>query len=205
MGKIMKLLCITDIHGNRQKFEAILDHEPQPDVLVIGGDFTDFGPPKEAENLLDLALLHCPNILAVAGNCDSAAIDEMLDNRDVSVHSKGKVIDEIGFFGISAMPIWRGSMYEFTEKQLDGFLSEGYQEVKESSRFIIVSHPPPHGTEVDKSGGLNIGSKSVRQWVEKIQPVLVVCGHIHQGCFILAKYCNHLWDIVSHAPDGLRH
>ena len=178
----MRLLCITDIHGNKQTFEKILHAEPQPDVLIIGGDFTDFGTPREAEDLLDLALLHCPTTLAVAGNCDSAPIDDMLARRGVSLHRRGVEIDDIAFFGLSAMPPWRGDMYEFTEAQLDGFLAEGYGHVWGHTRFVLVSHPPPRNTVVDRNAsGQHVGSTAVRNWIEKVGPALVVCGHIHEA------------------------
>jgi Icc-related predicted phosphoesterase len=178
----MRLLCITDIHGDRRRFERILDKEPEPDVLIIGGDFTNFGTPQEAEGLLDLALLYCPAVLAVAGNCDSSDIDAMLHRRGVSLHANGKESHGAGFFGLSAMPPWRGDMYEFSEKQLDFFLSQGYDKVKSLSRLILVSHPPPYNTKVDRnSGGKHVGSTAVRTWMDKVKPVLVICGHIHEA------------------------
>lgn len=178
----MRLLCIADIHSHRRHFEKILQREPEPEVLIIGGDFTNFGPPQEAEGLLDLALWYCPTVLAVAGNCDSSDIDAMLYRRGVGLHATGKEVNGAGFFGLSAMPPWRGDMYEFPEKQLDFFLSQGYEKVKAFSPLVMVSHPPPHNTKVDRnSSGKNVGSTAVRAWMEKAKPALVVCGHIHEA------------------------
>ncbi len=178
----MRLLCITDIHSKRQKFEQILAHEPEPDLLIVGGDFTNFGPVQEAESLLDLAQAYCPNVFAVAGNCDSAEIDAMLLRRGVSLHTCGRHFNGIGFFGLSAMPPWRGDMYEFPESQLDRFLAQGYEYVQNSARLIMVTHPPPHNTRVDHNdSGKHVGSTSVRAWMEKTQPILIVSGHIHEA------------------------
>lgn len=178
----MRVLCITDIHGFREQFEKILRHEPQPDLLIIGGDFTNFGPVQEAESLLDLALLYCPKVFAVAGNCDSAEIDAMLLRRGVSVHTFGQVFEDIGFFGLSAMPPWRGDMYEFPETQLERFLAQAYERVQHCSRFIMVTHPPPHDTRIDfNNSKKHVGSTSVRAWMEKTKPALLVCGHIHEA------------------------
>ncbi|MDZ7267349.1 MAG: metallophosphoesterase [candidate division KSB1 bacterium] len=178
----MRLLCITDIHSNRQKFEQILLREREPDLLLIGGDFTDFGPAQEAEALLDLALRHCPAVLAVAGNCDSAAIDDMLVRRGVSLHRRGTLVNGVGFFGLSAMPFWRGDMYEFTEQELDGFLAEGHAQVQGAPRCIMLTHPPPRATKADRThAGRHVGSTAVRTWMDRRQPVLLVCGHIHEA------------------------
>ncbi|MDZ7344572.1 MAG: metallophosphoesterase family protein [candidate division KSB1 bacterium] len=178
----MRLLCITDIHGTIHRFEKILAATPRADLLIIGGDFTDFGKPPEVERLLDLAQAHTPQVLAVAGNCDSAEIDQLLIERGVSLHGRGVRIHDIGFFGLSAMPPWRGDMYEFSEEELDRFLAAGYAQVEGSPSYIMVPHCPPRHSGVDRSAsGANVGSTAVRSWVDKVKPILVVCGHIHEA------------------------
>jgi Icc-related predicted phosphoesterase len=44
---------------------------------------------------------------------------------------------------------------------------------------VLVSHSPPKGVLDLSSDGRNLGSKAVKQTVEKKKPGLVVCGHIH--------------------------
>lgn len=178
----MRLLCITDIHSEVDRFEKILASEPPADLLIIGGDFTNFGKPPEVDHLLKLAQAHSPQVLAIAGNCDSAEIDRFLLDRGVSLHQRGVRINDIGFFGLSAMPPWRGDMYEFPEADLDRFLAAGFAQVEGSARYIMVPHCPPHHSEVDRSGsGAHVGSTAVRQWLDKVKPILVVCGHIHEA------------------------
>jgi Icc-related predicted phosphoesterase len=178
----MRLLCITDIHGEVRRFEKILAAEPKADVLIIGGDFTNFGKPPEAAHLLNLAQAHTPQVLAVAGNCDSAEIDQLLFDRGVSLHQGGVQIGDIGFFGLSAMPPWKGNMYEFPEEELDRFLAASYAQVEGSPKYIMVPHCPPRNSEVDRSGsGVNVGSTAVRNWMDKVKPILVICGHIHEA------------------------
>lgn len=178
----MRLLCITDIHSNLRQFEKILAKEPQADLLIIGGDFTDFGKPPEVGRMLDVAQAHTPQVLAVAGNCDNAAIEQLLVDRGVSLHARGVRINDIGFFGLSAMPPWREGMYHFTEEELDDFLGAGFAQVEGSPKFIMVPHCPPRNAGVDRTAsGVNAGSTAVRSWVDKVKPILVVCGHIHEA------------------------
>ena len=48
--------------------------------------------------------------------------------------------------------------------------------------LVLVCHAPPHGTELDRiRSGLHAGSKSVREFIEKQQPVYFFCGHIHEA------------------------
>ncbi len=178
----MRLLCITDIHGEFRRFEKILANEPRADLLIIGGDFTNFGKPPEVAHTLDIAQAHTPQVLAVAGNCDSAAIDQLLAERGVSLHARGVRLGDIGFFGVSAMPPWRKDMYQFTEEELDSFLSAGFAQVEGSPKFVMVPHCPPRNSGVDRTSGfMSVGSTAIRKWMEKVNPVLVVCGHIHEA------------------------
>jgi len=178
----MRLLCITDIHSEVGRFEKILANEPPADLLIIGGDFTNFGKPPEVDHILNLAQAHTPQVLAVAGNCDSPEIDQLLLERGVSLHTRGVRINNIGFFGLSAMPLWRGDMYEFPEDELDRFLAASYAQVAGSPQYIMVPHCPPRHSEVDRNAsGVNVGSIAIRQWMDKVKPILVICGHIHEA------------------------
>jgi Icc-related predicted phosphoesterase len=179
---LVRLLCITDIHSDVGRFEKILANEPVADLLIIGGDFTNFGKPPEVDHLLNLAQAHTPQVLAVAGNCDSAAIDQRLIERGVSLHTHGRRIGDIGFFGVSAMPPWRGDMYEFSEAELERLLAASYVQVEGSPRYIMVPHCPPRNSEVDcNASGVNVGSTAIGKWMDKVKPILVICGHIHEA------------------------
>jgi len=46
----------------------------------------------------------------------------------------------------------------------------------------MISHQPPHKTQNDKvMTGLHAGSKSIRKFIEEIQPMPCFTGHIHEG------------------------
>jgi hypothetical protein len=41
---------------------------------------------------------------------------------------------------------------------------------------------PPFGTKIDlASSGIHVGSRAVREMIEKKRPVLHFCGHCHEG------------------------
>jgi uncharacterized protein len=47
---------------------------------------------------------------------------------------------------------------------------------------IFCPHAPPHGTACDRlANGEHVGSTVVRAFVEREQPDLVLCGHIHES------------------------
>jgi Icc-related predicted phosphoesterase len=178
----MEILCITDLHGQRGALEKILASHPGPDVILLGGDLTNFGTPKEAELIVQRCMREAKRVFAVAGNCDSAAIDHKLKELDVSLFGKGVVFNQVGFYGVSGMPPWRGDMYELTEAEIGAALGAGNQMIGIAIQQVILSHPPPRGTLVDRTArGDHVGSTAVRQWIELAKPTLLVCGHIHEG------------------------
>lgn len=178
----MNLLCITDLHGSQTALEAILAEAGPVDVILLGGDLTNFGTPNVAEEIVAAARSANPRVLAVAGNCDSPAIDERLAQLGVSLFGRGVIEGDAGFYGVSAMPPWMGTMYELSEEQIAAALEAGRRDVQGTPRAVVVSHPPPRDTKVDKTrGGDHVGSTSLREFVERTAPDLLVCGHIHEA------------------------
>jgi Icc-related predicted phosphoesterase len=45
---------------------------------------------------------------------------------------------------------------------------------------IVVAHGPPHGFG-DLTGRAHVGSTAMTATLERVQPRLMVCGHIHSG------------------------
>jgi len=65
---------------------------------------------------------------------------------------------------------------------------------------LMVSHQPPYGTLNDQvSPGFHVGSKAIRGFIEKQQPLICFTGHIHEGTGI-----DHIGDtaVVNPGPAG---
>jgi Icc-related predicted phosphoesterase len=178
----MKLLAITDLHGDAAMLSRILEDAGSVDVVLLGGDITHFGTPNAAEALVRRVRAACPCVLAVAGNCDSATIDRRLEELGVSLFRRGVRCGGVGFYGVSAMPPWTGSMYEVTEDEIGAALRTGRNQVSQAKSEVVLSHPPPRDTPLDLTRtGAHVGSTAVRWFIEEAQPALVVCGHIHEA------------------------
>jgi Icc-related predicted phosphoesterase len=178
----MRLICIADLHGSRAALESILDDAGDVDLILVGGDITHFGTPNAAEGLIRLAQQRCPTVLAVAGNCDSSAIDQRLTELEVSLFGRGVMYRQHGFYGVSSMPPWRGTMYELPEEEIAEALCSGRRQLAKPAGEIVLSHTPPRDSQLDRtSSGQHVGSISVRQFVERHGPLAVFCGHIHEA------------------------
>lgn len=178
----MRLLGITDLHGSREALSRILAHAGPVDVVLLGGDVTHFGSPDQAEQLVELAKASGATVMAVAGNCDSAEIDERLVRLGVSIAGRGVALDSLSLHGLSAIPSWIRRMYQTTEGELAAALEAGYAQLPDGRHHGVLAHVPPHGLPVDRIFlGRHVGSKALRAFVDEKAPSLVVCGHIHEA------------------------
>jgi uncharacterized protein len=178
----MKIIALTDIHGVYKKAEEILFKE-KPDIVIIGGDLTTVGTVKEAEKAIKQFQSISNNIFCIAGNMDLPQHDDMFLRLDVSLNGVGKIIDGIGFFGVSAAPYSPlKTPHEISEEEILYKIQSGYAQVRDCQKKILISHAPPYGTKVDIiHSGFHVGSNSVREFVESEQPDAVICGHIHEA------------------------
>jgi predicted phosphodiesterase len=70
----MRILVISDIHGNIVALDSVLEHAGEVDSVWCLGDVVGYGPnPNECIK----RLLELPNIVCILGNHDAAAIDKL--------------------------------------------------------------------------------------------------------------------------------
>ncbi len=179
----MRFLAFTDIHGAYKKTEEIIEREHPFDAIIIGGDLTTVGTPKEAEEAIKRFQSHDKPLFVVSGNMDPPELDELFDKLGVLVSGKGRMIGDVGIFGVSGSPITPMSTpYEISEAEIGKRAEAGWKEVEKARVKIFVPHAPPNGTKVDKIFiGKHVGSIAVREFIEKRQPDVVICGHIHEA------------------------
>jgi Icc-related predicted phosphoesterase len=109
--------------------------------------------------------------------------DDLFSRMEVSINGRSKVIDDVGFFGVSGGPISPlNTPYEIPEEEIARRAHAGFAGVKKCRRRIFVPHMPPFGTKVDIiHSGIHVGSSAIRDFIEDHKPDLVICGHIHEA------------------------
>ena len=66
-----------------------------------------------------------------------------------------------------------------TEEQIEKALEKV---LDQKEKTILLTHLPPKNTKIDRAHGMILaGSKAVRGAIEKNQPILHLCGHIHEA------------------------
>jgi len=162
----MKILATADIHGAQYRLNLVLKNIEiySPDLVVICGDVTQFGPGELAKNLLNQIQVET---LAITGNIDTPDVSKGInESKATKIETKRVVKKGISFVGTNGMDENQFKIIE--EKKL----------LEKTS--VLVSHVPPYGAQDKIFLGMHGGNKELRELVDKYKPRLVLCGHIHE-------------------------
>ena len=178
----MRIIGFGDIHMNLGAVENIPGIR-SADCIIITGDITNFGVRKDAAAVLDRLHSINGNILGVAGNLDQPDVAVYLEERGISLHGTGRILEGLGIMGLGGSNYTPfQTPYEFSEQELASFLVSGFARLGEVRDFILVSHTPPLQSKADRLfNGNHVGSSAVRSFIEEKQPLLCLTGHIHES------------------------
>lgn len=152
-GMAVKILHISDIHGERDVINKIENLAGNIDIITVGGDFEDVG-------ILDMLSRFGKPVYAVMGNMDPPGVRAGVQKYLV----EGRVVNIGENICLAGYPI--------EAKVVEGL----------GCRLVILSHYPPYGCKVDIAwNGRHIGSKAVRELVERVKPLVVLAGHVHES------------------------
>lgn len=174
----MLIYAVADIHGKNDRLQTIRQaiKTYHPDVLVIAGDITNY---RDSVHIIDqINALPVP-VLAIRGNTDRKKVDRLLERSTTisSLHLNEIIINEIPFVGIGGtLPLPFRSRLCLKE--------QGYIETLEAmtkTDSVLVVHPPPWGVLDEVFGRFHAGCRSLASLISRVQPRLVICGHIHEG------------------------
>jgi hypothetical protein len=179
----MKLLCLSDIHGEGAGLADVLREAANADLIVLAGDLTHLGGFAEAEAVLGPVLEAGVRVIAVAGNMDREGARRCLQEKGVDIHARGVSVGEVGFMGLGGgTPSPFGTPWELTEEEARAFLAAGRPAIEAARYKVLVSHAPPRGTKLDRSfGGRHVGSEAVRNFILAGSVDLCICGHVHES------------------------
>lgn len=162
----MRLLAIADIHGKEFKIKEITRNidEFSPDLVVVCGDITHFGPGEQAKSLLDQIPI---DTLAIHGNVDPEDVLRYIDeSKAVNIHLKECRFKGLKFVGLGGN--------HFSKEELDKISSM----LDENS--VFVTHLPPYKVLDNAIFGIHAGNRDIRQIILERKPRLHLCGHIHE-------------------------
>lgn len=174
----MKLLALSDLHGDYSHVEAIRSKAGDFDVLAISGDLTNFGPDEKVNELLDM--FNEP-IMAVPGNCDNVSLLKILVMKAISLHNSSHTIGEYTFVGLGGSnPTPFNTPFELSEKRIGESIGTLLSKLNNNNnkKIVLISHAPPRNT-TDRVAGGNVGSEALERFLGRFD--LIICGHIHEA------------------------
>ena len=179
----MKIISFGDIHEDLNNLTLLKNEMESADLVIVTGDLTNFNGRKEAERVIDEIMKYNENVLAQLGNLDQPEVNDYLTEKGINLHRNGFIRDDIGIFGVGGSNLTPfNTPTEFSEDEIETFLLEGIDKVKDAKFKIMVPHMPPKDTKIDIiTAGAHVGSQSVRDFILKHKPDIALSGHIHEA------------------------
>jgi hypothetical protein len=211
----MKIISFGDIHEDLNNLTLLKNEMESADLVIVTGDLTNFNGRKEAERVIDEIMKYNENVLAQLGNLDQAEVNDYLTEKSINLHRNGFIRDDIGIFGVGGSNLTPfNTPTEFSEDEIETFLLEGIDKVKDAKFKIMVPHMPPKDTKIDIiTAGAHVGSQSVRDFILKHKPDIALSGHIHEArgrdtientlAFNAGMFREGGYVVITKTPEGL--
>jgi Icc-related predicted phosphoesterase len=202
----LRVAAIGDLHVSRHSqgaFQPLFGQiSNTADVLVICGDFTDYGLPDEARILArELTTAVKIPVIAVLGNHDYEAgsqqeIRHILGDIGVTVlDGEAAEIDGVGFAGVKGFAggFGRGALGLWGEQPIKMFVQEAVNEamkleaalarLRTQRRVALMHYAPIRGTCEGEPPEIYpyLGSSRLEEPINRYRVSAVFHGHAHRG------------------------
>jgi Icc-related predicted phosphoesterase len=192
----MRILSAGDLHGNSGLAKKLAEKAAKEgvDLVILCGDLTEGD--EKTDNLIGPFLKQGKKVVLVPGNHESVATADFLSKvyGVKNLHGYGvKIFDPkhpdgsdrsskekkyVGLFGCSGVNI---GIHQVTDKDAYDMLMKGHHYVEDADVRIMVSHVHPAGTKMEKFTQFFEGSKALRRVIDKVQPDIMLCSHVHEA------------------------
>ncbi|MEO0911366.1 MAG: metallophosphoesterase [Pseudomonadota bacterium] len=173
----MRILAFSDLHHARARAEALVAASHDADLVIGAGDFCNMreGLAGVMSLLADIAR---PFVM-VPGNAESfEELEEAAHEGMQVLHGTGCAVAGLSLFGLGyGVPVTPFGDWscDLTEEMAAGMLARC------DTADVLITHSPPKGVADRTSAGQSVGSRAVYEAIERIQPGLAFCGHIHDS------------------------
>jgi uncharacterized protein len=176
----VKVLLFSDIHGDIRSLERIVG---QPaDLYIAAGDLSTFG--RGLDRCSEILKPLGERLWLLPGNHENHAQTRAMCEQFgfVDFHRRMRTLKSA-----KGNTYWAGLGYsnitpfntpgEYAEDEIAGALSS----FDTHKPLYLVVHFPPRDTKLDEiARGKHAGSPALREWVERVEPAFLFCGHIHE-------------------------
>ncbi len=181
----MRVLLLTDIHGEVEKLEKILEREEYNAILCAGdlgdaNEFSDYG--ANLEEVLEAFDQQTGKLVnAVPGNMDpeEGCVRKLIEHR-INLHKNIASLGNFEAVGFGGGQTPFGTPFEPSGKNIKEAVDLLYQRMTSDTRVAVI-HQPPKDTKLDLVDGDHVGSEEVRELIEEKDFDLFLTGHIHEA------------------------
>ena len=178
----MEILAFVDLHGSAKALKKIETESKKAGLIVCAGDLTIF------ENNITrlfarLNKLGKP-VLIIPGNHESnehiSYLTNVFENIE-DIHEKAFAIGNYLFLG------YGGGGFSMVDKHFERISKNFEKKIikfrkhNQDAKIILITHAPPYNTKIDNIMGNPCGNKSIKNFIKKVRPDLVVSGHLHEN------------------------
>ena len=192
----MKILAFCDLHEDYGYAETLERKAKDVDIIVCVGDITVFGDNLEqAVKFLDS---FGKKVFCVHGNHESEVKMKKLCDQTknvIFIHKKVYVWEGVAFMG------YGGGGFSSEEEGLIEVEEQFSEACSTYKKTVLITHAPPYETKIDMiHKDCHVGNRTLRRFIDKNQPLVVVSGHIHEAFRKTDKIKNSV--LVNPGPDG---
>jgi Icc-related predicted phosphoesterase len=173
----MRILAFSDLHLARARAADLVAASQDADLVIAAGDYC--GAREGLDRAMAMLAGMAAPVLAIPGNGESLAelVAAAPPEWDI-LHGTGTERGGLRFFGLGyAVPVTPFGAWscDLTEDQATAMLNTC------KAADVLIVHSPPKGIGDRISGGLSVGSVAIRAAIERLQPQLALCGHVHES------------------------
>ncbi len=176
----MKILASGDIHGDTNLAKKLVEkaEKENVDLVVLCGDLTY--AERSLDNIIGPFVAKGKKVLIIPGNHETVATADFLAELYgiKNIHGISVRYKDVGIFGCGGANI---GLFQLEENEIFQLLKQGFERISYLKKKIMVTHVHPSGTKMEKFTSIFPGSKGVRQAIEKFQPDIALCSHVHEA------------------------
>lgn len=190
----MKILAFGDTHGDIVYIEGIIKKikKDKPEIVICSGDLTNFG-----NNIMGCINKFPDDVLflIVPGNHESSELLDSINKKNIiNLHKRSFEVQNFIFFGYGE------GGFSYLDNEFES-VSKKFKKHTNGKKVVLVTHAPPFDTGLDYLPRLgNRGNKSIRKFIDEINPVLCISGHLHENAGKLFKLENSV--LINPGPLG---
>ena len=202
----MKIFATSDIHGSRKIMDKLSIVAPDVDLILVCGDIGGKdGRGKTFRQFSEYQKLDADYLSSALKNIDTESRfilgnDDWFECDDINYLQNAETIGGLNFVPFEYVLL---TPFNTNREVNDNKLEYELDKLSADRNTIVVAHTPPLGAGDILYNGSHCGSRSVRAWIEEVQPKLWLCGHIHEDNSAIWISDTLVLNCACNYPDGV--